>query len=135
MLVRLKLDVKNLLADLIFFMAAAQTLQAAPLPIIKEVEWQPLAAQVRRLIDATEYVGSPLSPREKKALEAALKENDTRVASEKVQSLLDAHCLFGVQINPEMRVKVAQGPARPELMEHGWRQFLVKVENDSGTTA
>src|ERR1043166_2068608 len=34
-----------------------------------------------------------------------------------------------------MRVKVAQGPAKPELMEGGWRQFLVKVQNDSGTTA
>jgi hypothetical protein len=34
-----------------------------------------------------------------------------------------------------MRVKVAQGPAKPELVEKGWRVFLVKVQNDSGTTA
>src|ERR1041384_4855218 len=34
-----------------------------------------------------------------------------------------------------MRVKVSQGPARPELLEQGWRQFLVKVQNESGTTA
>jgi len=40
-----------------------------------------------------------------------------------------------VNINPEMRVKVVQGPARPELVEQGWRVFLVKVRNESGTTA
>src|SRR5690606_16144704 len=38
-------------------------------------------------------------------------------------------------INPEMRVKVARGPAAAELDEQGWRVFLVKVDNESGTTA
>jgi hypothetical protein len=32
-------------------------------------------------------------------------------------------------------VKVARGPARPALVEHGWRPFLVKVRNEAGTTA
>ena len=52
-----------------------------------------------------------------------------------LQGILDRYCLVGVQINPEMRVKVAQGPAKAELVEQGWRVFLVKVQNDSGTTA
>ena len=52
-----------------------------------------------------------------------------------IQRVLDCHCLVGVEINPEMRVKVAPGPARPELVEHGWRQFLVKVHNEAGMTA
>ncbi|PYR35293.1 MAG: hypothetical protein DMF90_14090 [Acidobacteria bacterium] len=34
-----------------------------------------------------------------------------------------------------MRVKVAPGSARPELVELGWRQFLVKVHNQAGTTS
>ena len=34
-----------------------------------------------------------------------------------------------------MRVKVAQGPADPYLMQHGWTQFLVKVNNQAGVTA
>src|SRR5205814_4022373 len=102
---------------------------------VKDVEWQPLTAQVKRLTEAMDYLGSPLSAKEKKALEAALDGKDTVASSEKVQAVLDEHCLFGVQINPEMRVKVAQGPAKPELMEQGWRQFLVKIENESGATA
>jgi hypothetical protein len=32
-------------------------------------------------------------------------------------------------------VKVAPGPAKPELVEKGWRQFLVKVHNEAGVTA
>ena len=112
-----------------------QILPAAAVPIVKGVEWQPFAAQVKRVIEAMDYIGSPLTAKENKAVEAAMKENDPEVGSEKLQNILDAHCLFDVQINPEMRVKVAQGAAKPELMEKGWRQFLVKVQNESGTTA
>jgi hypothetical protein len=53
----------------------------------------------------------------------------------RAQAVLDRHCLAGVHINPEMRVKVARGAAGAELVEGGWRQFLVKVHNESGTTA
>ena len=55
--------------------------------------------------------------------------------AERVQELLDPYCLLDIQINPESRVKVAPGPARPELVEQGWRSFLVKVRNDAGVTA
>jgi hypothetical protein len=52
-----------------------------------------------------------------------------------IQKILDRHCLTGVNINPESRVKVQEGPAKPELMEQGWRSFLVKVQNEAGVTA
>jgi len=103
--------------------------------MVTNVEVQPLVAQVRRLLEATDFLGSPLRDADKTALDAAMKEPEPTVACEKIQKLLDPYCLFGVSINAEMRVKVAQGPARPELVEQGWRQFLVKVENDAGTTA
>lgn len=113
----------------------AKLISAATLPIEKNVEWQPFAAQVTRLIEATDYLGSPFSASEKKAIDAAMKDTDPQRAIEKLQEILDRHCLFGVSINPEMRVKLAAGPAKPELVEQGWRQFLVKVVNESGTTA
>src|SRR5258708_2396156 len=114
---RLKLAPVALAASLFIVFAFDRAVGAAPLPMVKDVEWQPLTAQVKRLTEAMDYLGSPLSAKEKKALEAALDGKDTAISSEKVQSVLDEHCLFGVQINPEMRVKVAQGPAKPELME------------------
>src|SRR5881394_1975021 len=104
---------------------------SAPLPVVPNVEWQPLAAQARRVIEALGYLGDPLTVDEKRAIEAALAGNN----SEQLQKALDAHCLFGVSINPEMRVKVDQGPAKPQLVEQGWRVFLVKVQNESGTTS
>jgi hypothetical protein len=52
-----------------------------------------------------------------------------------IQGALDPLCLVGVEINPESRVKVAAGPARAELVESGWRTFLVKVHNAAGVTA
>jgi hypothetical protein len=119
----------------ITLLAFTAQMLAAALPVEKNIEWQPFAAQVSRLIEATDYLGSPFSADEKQAIEQAMKEPDKARASEKLQEILDRHCLFGVQINPEMRVKVAVGAARPELVEQGWRQFLVKVVNDSGTTA
>ena len=105
------------------------------LPIITNVEWQPLAAQVRRLIEATDYLGSPLNDADKRALQSALQETDSAKALQAIQNILDPHCLVGVNINPEMRVKVAPGAAKPELVEQGWRLFLVKVQNEAGATA
>jgi hypothetical protein len=108
---------------------------AATLPIEQNVEWQPFAAQVGRVIEAMDYLGSPLKPEEKKALETAMRDPGGETSAGKLQDILDRHCLFGITINPEMRVKVEAGPAKPELVEQGWRLFLVKVVNASGTTA
>ena len=116
-------------------LAFALNLPAAALPIVSDVEWQPFVAQVRRLIEATDYLGAPFSAADKAALNAAMESPDHKAAVAKLQETLDRYALFGVHINPEMRVKVAAGDAKPELTQDGWRQFLVKVANESGTTA
>jgi hypothetical protein len=105
------------------------------LPLVRDVPLQPLIAQVRRLITATEYLGTPLEPDNVRELETAFKMANKESAAVSIQRLLDCHCLVGVEVNPEMRVKVAPGAARPELVENGWRHFLVKVHNQAGTTA
>src|SRR5262245_54926539 len=99
---------------------AAFSSGAAPLPIVEKVEAQPLAAQIERLREACDYIGSPFSDSDRRSLEEALQRGDAT----KAQQILDERCLFGVHINPEMRVKVQQGPAKPELVEQGWRDFL-----------
>ena len=105
------------------------------LPIVADVPMQPFVSQVTRLIAAAEYLGAPLPPAHQRELEVAFKMTNEASAVTAIQRVLDCHCLVGVDINPQMRVKVAPGPATPELVEHGWRQFLVKVHNESGTTA
>ena len=48
---------------------------------------------------------------------------------------LRGQILFQMHINPEMRVKVTTGLASPTLVQNEWRTFLVRIENESGTTA
>jgi hypothetical protein len=121
-----------LFAILIFPHALAN---AELLPVVTEVEWQPLSAQVRRVAQALEMVGSPLSDQQQATIEQALKETDTAAGVAKIQAVLDPLCLVGVSINPESRVKVAAGEASPKLLQQGRRVFLVKVHNEAGVTA
>src|ERR1051326_3105932 len=123
------------LGALIGWRGAAAASDAPALPLVKNVELQPLVAQVRRLLEASDYLGAPVSAADRKALEAAFAKPDGGAAGEAIQAVLDRYCLFGVNINPESRVKVAAGPAKPALVEKGWRQFLVKVQNEAGVTA
>ena len=99
-----------------------------------DVDWQPLAAQVRRLIETKEYLGDPF-PEDDLARLKQLSNSPQPGAVAAIQSLLDAYCLVDIQINPESRVKVGRGPAPAVLAEQGWRQYLVKVRNDAGVTA
>ncbi len=96
------------------------------------VEAQPLAAQATRVADALAYVGAPLAPADWEALRTAAAGREAAAA---IQAILDRYCLLDVHINPESRVQVAPGPARAELVERGWRTFLVKVRNEAGVTA
>ena len=114
--------------------SATRAAEPPALPIVKNVELQPVIAQVKRVIEATDYLGTPLSAADKQALEAAFTKSDSDEASELIQRSLDKYCLIAVNINPESRVKVAAGPAKPELVEKGWRQFLVKIQNEAGVT-
>ncbi len=113
----------------------AATNSAQQLPKVEQVELQPLTAQVRRLIEATDYLGAPLAVADKQALERASNLTDAVRARREIQDVLDRYSLFDIHINPESRVKVAQGQAKPELTESGWRTFLVKVRNEAGVTA
>jgi hypothetical protein len=114
---------------------SALAADAPPLPLVETVASQPLLAHTRRVVEALDHLGSPLPARAKAALENAARGGDEARTVRAVQEALDPHCLLVVQINPESRVKVAPGPARPVLVEGGWRQFLVKVLNEAGVTA
>ena len=104
------------------------------LPLVQSVEAQPLKAQAKRVAEALQLLGEPLSKAEAAALDKALAASDES-AVEAIQKVFDPRCLAGVNINPESRVKVARGPAAAELHEQGWRVFLVKVHNEAGVTA
>lgn len=113
----------------------AELRAAEPLPVIRQVEIQPLKAQAKRVAEALELVGAPLTDSQKGQLDAALAETDEAKAVAAIQALFDPLCLAAVNINPESRVKVAAGPAEPSLIQQGWQVFLLKVHNEAGVTA
>ena len=116
-------------------LAVSGSARSASLPLVEGVELQPLAAHVQRVAQALELTGSPLTESQQDALRAALSLEDAGAAVEAIQRVFDPLCLAGVTINPESRVKVAEGDAPRELVEQGWRVFLVKVNNQAGVTA
>lgn len=102
----------------------------ADAPPVIEVEGQPLAANVKRLLQAFEYLGTPMPEALDEQLTPAMRErNATRI-----QQLLDPRVLFVVSINPETRVKVRRGPAEAVLQQAGFTPVLIKVINESTST-
>lgn len=88
---------------------------------------QAVALNAKRVVEALEVLGNPLSNEEK----ARLAEGDGGT----MEGVLDSKCLAVVTINPESRVKAVAGEAKPVLVEAGWSVFLIKVINEAGVTA
>ena len=95
-----------------------------------EVEGQPLASNVQRVIQAMEFLGAPLPIETTNALQSATRARDAR----RIQQLLDRQVLVFVKLNPEARVKVTRGRAPAVLRQGGFTPFLVKVINESAVT-
>ncbi|MCA9018832.1 MAG: CehA/McbA family metallohydrolase [Planctomycetaceae bacterium] len=112
---------------LLFF--ASGNLRAESLPV-EEVEGQPLAANVKRLIAALDYLGAPLPAPLVQKLNTACDQRDAAA----IQKLLDSEVLCLVSLNPEVRTKVARGPAVAVLQQGGFTPFVVKVVNQSTVT-
>ena len=103
-----------------------------PAPVTVGVERQPFVAATRRLVEAIEFAGAPLSDDVRKKIDEASALPDDAAAVKQLQLILDPLCLAFVNINAESRVKVAEGPVKKELMQQGWRAFLIKVHNEAG---
>ena len=105
------------------------------LDIIPNVPAQPIMAASLRLDEALRYLGSGLGEADSLRLKALSEKEHTPAVAEEIQAILDPYCLAAVNINPEARVKVMRGPADADLQQGGWKSFLIKVHNESGTRA
>lgn len=100
---------------------------ADPLPVVSDVEGQPLGQNADRVAKALQFLGTPLPTDVATALAAAIDARDTN----KIQQILDTRVLLQVTINPESRVKVARGPAPATIQQSGWMPTLIKVVNEA----
>ncbi|MCO6458346.1 MAG: CehA/McbA family metallohydrolase [Pirellulaceae bacterium] len=118
-----------LLTWFVLCLAGVAGVRAAELPVA-EVEGQPLAANVTRLLEALRFLGAPLDRNSENELRLAIGKRDAT----RIQQLLDPHVLVAVSLNPEVRVKAARGPAPARIQQAGFTPLLVKVLNDSTVT-
>lgn len=95
-----------------------------------EVAAQPLAANLNRLSEAMEFLGTPLPV----AVVRDIREAEELGDAAALQAAIDDHVLLLVAINPELRVKVSRGPAKAEIQQGGFTPFLIKVLNEGTTT-
>ena len=104
----------------------------AEMPVVTDVDRQPLVAATQRLVEAMRFAGAPLPTNILESLAAVDQIQNDREAVRRIQKILDPLCIAHVGLNPESRVKVGEGPAAKELIQQGWRVFLVKVINEAG---
>src|SRR5215467_1993975 len=104
-------------------------------PAATPVPLQPLAQQVRQLEEALNYLGQPFTAQDMRRIHEAVANPDESAAVRALETVLDEHVLLNIDINPESRVKVEEGTAKPELVEAGTRLFLVKIVNNANVRA
>src|SRR5687767_6482078 len=122
---------RHILRSLSGFLVFAHPLSGR---LLAAIDPQPLAAQVRRLIEAMEYLGEPLSEADRERIDAVRNMTDAALALDQIQRVLDPRCLLTIRINPESRISVERASAQARLVEQGWRAYLVKVRNEAGVT-
>ncbi|MBM83654.1 MAG: hypothetical protein CMJ78_24105 [Planctomycetaceae bacterium] len=103
--------------------------KASKLSMVESVEAQPLPASIDRLIEAMQYVGSLLPRTVVGKLKKLSSADDDAEVTKQVQELLDPLCLIGVSLRDKGPPLVKRGAAPRELLEQGWRTFLIKVVN------
>lgn len=139
----MKIDLRMLASTtfVIVILASAPTsgrqveLGTLKLPIVENVETQPLLAQALRLEQALRFLGSALQVEDATALRELRKQAPTPAVVRRIQEILDPYVLAMLEINPEARVEVRRGAAPAVLREGGWTSYLVKVHNQAHVTA
>jgi hypothetical protein len=108
----------------------------AALPVAEDVNFRALKAHCRALLEATAGFKEQFPESTRSTLKTLIEgeAKEPSAAAEKVQRLLDEHCLIGVTINPESRVKAERGPAPAALPQGREVAVLVKVSNQAGVT-
>lgn len=96
---------------------------------LADAEAPSFLAHARQVFAALAKAGEPLPPNALAQIDQLEAAGDLVRAARAALDLLDARTLLTATVNPEARVTVAQAGAPPELIQTGWRLFLVRVAN------
>ena len=68
--------------------------------MVNDVDLQPLAAQIRRVVEALDMLGQPLASTEKAGIVKAVDTTDPKAGVQALQQIVDRHCLIGDRDQP-----------------------------------
>ncbi len=115
------------------FLSAGSSPAAEEVPLKLDpvaVEGQPLGANVLRLLEAIEFLGSPLPSKTADSLREAAKAGDAR----RIQEVLDPYVLLAVHLGRDGKTHTSRGPAPAAIQQAGFTPTVVKVLNPGGLT-
>lgn len=119
-----------LLSCLLWLISGGWSPLAAQQVPVEDVEPQPLASNLRRVLQALEALGHPLEQTTEQALLSAIDSQESAA----MQWAIDAAVLAVVTLSPEERVSAQRGPAAAVLQQAGYLPVILKVINHSSST-
>lgn len=93
-----------------------------------QLEPQPYFAQLRRIVEILRSLGEPVSQPDATLIQH-LSESSSAEDIRRAEKALERYTLLRFQINEQGNGSTAPGAAAFDLVEQGWRTFLVRVEN------
>lgn len=97
-------------------------------PAVEHVAPQPYFAAVNRAVQALAHLGSPISTVDSEHIANLAHRKDT-VAVAEAEEILNRYTLALLSLRPDGAPQITAGNAPRQLVEQGWRMFLVRVEN------
>ena len=101
---------------------------------IAPVPPQPYFAAVDRAVEVLARLGAPIRSEDAEQIITLARQSDS-AAVEATEKILDQYTLVRIVTEPDGFAEVTAGGAQKILVEQGWRPFLVRVSNKSGTNA
>ena len=92
------------------------------------IEPQPYFAGVKRALAALTRLGAPPAAGDAQQIAALARRGDAASVAA-ADAILARYTLLDVTIPADGMPQLAAGGARPELVEQGWRMFLVRIAN------
>jgi hypothetical protein len=93
-----------------------------------EIAPQPYFAGVSRALEALAKLGSPVAAADAQQL-ATLAVKSDRASVEVAEQILSRYTLATLAVGSDGAAHVAAGAAPRQLIEQGWRMFLIRIEN------
>lgn len=108
--------------------AAHRAVATGPQDLVAE-HAQPLLGLFQRVAESLARAGEPLPAGELSRIDESVAAGRLAEAAQDAVALLQTRVLLNASVTAEARVSVRRGLLKPQLVQGGWRLFLVRIDN------